>query len=156
MPANGEALTVALGSAASGVEIVQVGAQSGVPAISPVTLDDVTVRYAASTRDVSVRMPQIATGDSAGRPAFSLTPAGTTGTYSATLTWTVIQVFGGTPSSGTLELVQAGTVAKHADSGGQQVQLTGSVPTPVGDAAIRVQNVGSSAMVNPKVIMVLP
>ena len=154
MPANGEAVTVALGAAASGVEIVQVGAASGGP--GAVTLDDVTVRYAASTRDVSVRLPQIASGDSAGRPAFSLTPAGTTGSYSATLSWTVIQAFGGSPSSGALELVQAGAVAKRADSGGQQAQLSGNVPTPAGDAGIRVQNVGASAMISPKLVLVLP
>ena len=155
-PTSGEAVNVTLGSTASGVEIVPVAVPGGAPAGSTTTLQEVSIRYAASSREVNVRLPQIAAGESGGRPTFALTPAGPGGPYQARLTWTVIQVFGGTPSNGQLELLRGGAVANSAASGGLEVRLTGDVPAPVGDAAIRVQNVGSSAMVSPKLSLVLP
>lgn len=156
MPASGEAVTVALGSTASGVEIVQAGVSGSGAAGNATTLDDVTIKYAASTREVNVRFPQIAAGDEGGRPTFGLTPAGTTGAYKATLTWTVIQVFGGTASNGQLELVQGGNVADRAASSGLQVLLNGNVPQSAGDAAVRLQNIGSAALVTPKLTLLLP
>jgi hypothetical protein len=156
MPANGEAVTVTLGTAAMGIEIVQVGVSGTGAAASSTTLDEVTVRYAASSREVSVRLPQIASGESGGRPTFALTPAGPNGNYRATLTWSVIQVFGGTSSNAQVELVQGGSAANKAEGGGLDVRLTGTLPTPVADAAIRVGNIGSAAMVSPKLAMLLP
>lgn len=155
-PANGDAVTVALGSAASGVEIAPVGVTNAGAAGNAITLGEVTIRYTASTRQVSARLPQIASGDAGGRPTFALTPAGPGGSYQAMLAWSVIQVFGGTASTGRLELLQAGNVAGQAESSGQQVQLTGNLTAPVGDAAVRVQNVGSGAMVSPKLVLLLP
>lgn len=155
-PASGEAVAVALGDAASGVEIVQVGVSSAGPAGNSTVLGEVTIRYAASSRELSARLPQIAAGGSGGRPLFSLTPPGASGSYRATLTWTVIQVFGGSPSSGLLELVRGDSVLNRAEGGGLDVRLSGEVPAPVGDAAIRAQNVGSSAMVSPKLTLLLP
>lgn len=156
MPASGEAVSVVLGSAATGVEIVQAGLSSAGPEGNTTNLGDVTIRYTASSRDVSVRLSQIAAGESGARPTFSLTPASAGGAYQARLTWTVIQVFGGTPSSASLELVQGGNVVNKAEGGGLEVRLNGNVPAPVGEAAIRAQNVGSSALVSPKLVLLLP
>lgn len=155
-PANGEAMTVTLGTAASGVEIVQVGTSGTGAAGSTATLEEVTIRYAASSREVNVRLPQIAAGETAGRPSFSLTPPSADGSYRATLSWTVIPVFGGTPSNGQLELVQGGTVTDEAQGGSGGFQLAGKVSPPVGDVAIRVRNTGESALVTPKLSMLLP
>ncbi len=155
MPASGEAVNVALGSAAKGVEIVQAGVSSSGPEGNTTTLGEVTIRYTASSRDVSVRLSQIAGGDSGAKPTFALTPTGTTGAYQARLTWTVIQVFGGTPSSALVELVQGGNVANKAEGGGLNVQLNGTL-SPPGEATIRVQNAGSSALVAPKLALTLP
>jgi len=152
-PANGEAVTVALGSAAAGVEIVQVGVTGSGAAGNSATLDDLTVRYAASSREVKARLPQIAAGE---RPAFSLTPASTDGAYRAALTWSVIPVFGGTPSNGQLELLDGANVANKAQGGGAGVQLNGNVSPPVGTVAIRLQNIGDAALVTPKLTVVLP
>lgn len=155
-PASGEAVTVPLGSGASGVEIVQVGVSGSGPAGNSTTLDEVTIRYAASSRELNVRLPQVAAGDAAGRPSFALTPASATGAYRAVLSWTVIQAFGGTPSNGALELVQGGKVANRAEGTGLEVRLSGDVPAPVGDVAIRLQNIGAAAMVSPKLSLLLP
>jgi hypothetical protein len=155
MPANGEAVTITLGSAASGVEIIQVGVSSSGAAGSTTSLDEVTIKYSASSREVNVRLPQIASGESGGRPTFALTPAGT-GNYRATLTWSVIQVFGGTPSNAQLELVQGGNTTNKAEGGGLDVRLTGTLPAPATEAAIRVSNLGSAAMVSPKVALLFP
>jgi hypothetical protein len=158
MPANGEAVTLALGAAASGVEIVQAGVAGSGAAANTTALDEVSIRYAASSREVNVRLPQVAAGDSGGRPTFGLTPAAAGGSaYRATLTWTVIQVFGGTSSSAQLDLLQGGNVVSHAEGGGLDVRLNGTVPTPgSGDVAVRVQNSGIGALVNPKLNLVLP
>lgn len=155
MPAAGEAVTVSLGTAASGVEIVQVGVAGSGAAANATTLDEVTVRYAASVRDVSVRLPQIASGDAGGRPSFGLTPPSPKGSYRAALTWTVIQVFGGTPTSAAVEVLQGGAVANRAESSGE-VRLAGELPAPTGDVALRIQNTGSAAMVSPKLVLLLP
>lgn len=155
-PANGEATTIALGSAASGVEIVQVGTSGTGPTANNLTVDEALIRYSASTRDVRVRLPQIASGDSGGRPTFGLTPPGTSGTYQAELTWTVIQVFGGTASDGQLELVQGTTVADHADNAALDVRLNGTLPQPVAATTVRLQNLGAGALVNPKLTLLLP
>jgi hypothetical protein len=155
MPANGEAMTVTLGSAATGVEIVQAGTSSSGPAGNMTILDDVTIRYAASSREITARLPQIAAGESGGRPGFSLTPAGTSGAYRATLAWTVILVFGGSPSSAQLEVVQAGTATKQAEGSNLEVRLEGTL-SPAGEAAIRVTNNGSSSLVSPKFTLLLP
>ena len=155
MPGNGEAVTLPLGPAASGVEIVQAGTSSAGPGGNVTALDDISIRYSASSRELSVRLPQIASGDSGGRPTFALTPAGTTGAYRGVLTWTVIQVFGGTPSNAQLEVVQSGAVANQAQSNAADVRLNGSV-SPGADAAIRVANTGTSALITPKLSLLLP
>ncbi len=155
MPVSGEAVNVALGSAATGVEIVHSAVSGSGPAGSTTTLGEITIRYSASSREVSARLSQIAAGESGARPTFALTPVGG-GAYRATLTWTVIQVFGGTPSSAQLELLQGGNVANKAEGGGLDVRLSGEAPASAGDAAIRVQNLGSSALVSPKLALLLP
>ena len=154
-PANGEALTVNLGSAASGVEVVQVGVAGPGPEGNSAALDEVNVKYSASSRELNVRLPQIAAGDAGGHPTFSLTPPSADGSYQTMLSWTVIPVFGGTPSNGELDLLQGSNVTNQAQSGAD-VRLSGNVPPPVGDAAIRVVNAGSSALVSPTLHVVLP
>ena len=156
MPASGEAVTVALGSAASGVEIVQVGVAGSGPAGNTLALDDVTVRYAAFSREMSVRLPQIAAGESGGTPTFGLTPASGNGVYRATLNWTVIPVFGGTDSTAQLALVEPGGGTGQTRTGSGQVEFSGNVPPPVGNVDIRVQNTGSAAMVGPTLTVLLP
>ncbi len=156
MPANGEAVTVTLGSAASGVELVQVGVAGSGPAASVTSLEEVTIRYSASSREVNVRLPQIASGEAGGRPTFALAPAGPNGNYRATLTWSVIQVFGGTSSTARVEVVQGGNTANNAEGGGLDVRLNGTLPAPAGEAIIRVGNIGSAAMVSPKLALLLP
>jgi hypothetical protein len=154
-PASGEVVTLELGAAAKGVEVIhEAGATTGATGTS-VALEAVTIGYAASSREVRVRLPQIAVGESGGRPTFGLTPPSADGTYQATLAWAVIQVFGGTPSSGQLELLRGGAVASQAQGGGE-VRLSGNVSPPAADVAIRVQNVGSSALVTPKLTALLP
>lgn len=154
-PANGQPVTVNLGSAASGVEVVQVGVVGPGPDGNSAALEEVNVRYAASSRELNVRLPQIASGDAGGHPTFSLTPPGADGSYRAKLSWTVIPVFGGSPSSGQLQLVQGGNVTNQAQSGADTT-IGGNVPAPVGDAAIRVANVGPSALVSPTLDVLLP
>jgi hypothetical protein len=155
-PAPGDSVTVPLGAVASGVEILQVGVNGTGAAANAIMLSDVAIRYTAGSRDVNVRLPQIAAGDAGGHPMFALTPAGASGAYKARLTWTVIQVFGGTASTGQLELVQGGTASNHAEGSGLDVSLTGNVTPPGGEAAIRIGNIGSGAMVSPKVALTLP
>jgi len=117
-PANGEAVTVALGAAASGVEIVQVGVPDAGPGGNSAALDEVTIRDGASSRELNVRLPPIPAGETGGRPTFGLTPASAhSSTYKATLTWTVIQTFGGTASNSRLELLEGGNVANQAQGG---------------------------------------
>jgi hypothetical protein len=154
-PANGEAVNVALGATATGVEIVQVGVTGPGAAGNSAALDEVSIRYSASSREMSARLPQIAGGDVGGAPTFGLTPAGSDGAYRATLGWTVIAVFGGTPANGQLELVQGGTAANQAQGSAAGVQLNGRLPAP-GEAAIRIRNVGASALVTPKLTALLP
>jgi hypothetical protein len=154
MPASGESVNVALGTAARGVEIVQAGLSSSGPEGNTTNLGEVTIRYTASSREVNVRLSQVAGGESGARPTFALTPAGS-GAYHARLTWTVIQVFGGTPSSALVEVVQGGNVVNKAEGGGLEVRLNGTL-SPPGEAAIRVQNAGSSALVGPKLALTLP
>ena len=155
-PTNGEPMTVTLGAAATGVEIVQIASSGSGSTANAATLEEVTIRYAASSREINVRLPQIAAGDSGGRPSFGLAPPSADGSYRAALSWNVIQVFGGTASSGHLELVQGGAVAAQAQGSSAGVNLTGKVPSPVGDMAIRVRNGGESALVTPKLSMLLP
>ncbi len=155
MPAGGEAVTVTLGDAASGVEIVQVGVSGAGPTGNATTLDEVVIRYTSSSREVNARLPQIASGESAGRPSFGLAPPSTDGSYRATLTYMVIPVFGGTPTNAQLELVQGGNVTNQAQSSGE-VRLSGNVAPPGGEAAIRAQNLGSAALVAPKLNLLLP
>ncbi len=154
-PVAGEAVTVALGAAASGVEIVQLGVSGSGPAGNSFTLEEATIRYAASSREVNVRLPQMAAGDATSRPTFALTPASTDGAYRASLAWSVIPVFGGTVATGQLELLQGGSVANQAQSSAE-VRLTGNVAPPASDVALRVQNVGSAAMLSPKLSALLP
>lgn len=154
-PTSGEAVTVALGEAALGVEIVQVGVAGTGPAANSIALEEVTIRYAASSREVTARLPQIAAGESGGSPTFALTPPAAAGTYRATLSWTVIPVFGGTDSRAQIELLQAGA-ATQSQSGGSGVELSGNVPAPVGDAAIRLRSIGSAALVTPTLTASLP
>jgi hypothetical protein len=153
-PASGEAVTVTLGAAAKGVEIIH-AAVSGTGSTSSVALDAVTIRYTSSSREVNARLPQITAGDSGGRPTFGLSPSSADGAYRATLTWRLIQAFGGTPSNGQIEVLKGGSTIDQSQ-GGADVRLSGTVPTPVGDAAIRVQNLGSSLLVTPKLAALLP
>lgn len=156
-PANGEAVTVALGSAASGVEIAQVGVSGSGPEGNITKLDEVTIRYAASSRDVSLRLQEVAGSDAGGRPTFALTPASTSGgAYRATLNWKVIPVFGGTDSRGQLELLQGGNVSNQAESANTQLRLTGSVPAGATEVAIRLRNIGVAAMVTPQLTATFP
>lgn len=155
-PANGEAVNVNLGTAATGVELVQVGVSGAGAEGNSTNLGDVTIRYAASSREMRVRLPQIAGSDSGGgRPAFSLTPASSNGAYRAQLNWTIIPVFGGTDSRGKLEVVQGTNVARDANSTGSEARLDGTL-SPPGEASIRIQNVGTAAMVTPKLTLLLP
>lgn len=154
-PANGEAVTVTLGSAATGVELIQVGVAGSGAAANMTAIDEVTIRYTASSREVNVRLPQIAAGEAGGRPTFALTPAGPNGAYRAQLTWSVIQVFGGTASNGQVELVQGGSTTSKADGSGLDVRLNGTLQTGA-EGLFRVSNVGSAAMVNPKLALLLP
>lgn len=154
-PTNGQATTLPLGSDASGVEIVQQGTAGAGGSGNVIALDDVTIKYSASSRQIRARLPQVAAGEAGGRPSFALTPAGTDPSYQAMLSWTVVPVFGGTPSSARLELVQGGNVTNQAE-GGADVKLTGTLSPPGGDAAIRITNAGSSALVTPKLTAVLP
>lgn len=155
-PANGEPVTVTLGSAATGVEIAQVGVSGSGPEGNLTTLSDVTIRYAASSRDISVRLQEVAGSDAGGRPTFSMTPASTTGSYKAAVNWRIIQVFGGTDSRGSLELLQGGNVANQAESANTQVQLSGTAPAGATDLAIRLRNIGTAAMVTPQLTVTLP
>ena len=154
-PANGEAVNVTVGGRGRGVAIVHEGLRGTEPSPDPVVVDEVAIRYGASSREVSVRLPQIAAGESGARPTIGLTPASTDGRYRARLTWKVITVFGGTPSSGQLELLRDGSVAEQAQGGGD-VQLDGTVTPPVGEVAVRVQNLGSAALVTPLLTVLLP
>ncbi len=154
MPANGEGVTVNLGSTASGVEIVQAGVSGPGPEGNSAALDEIVVRYTASSREVNVRLPQIA-GDSGTRPTFAMTPTSTDGAYRATLTWRVIPVFGGTPASGQLELLRDGAPTQNATSGAE-VRLSGTVSPPTGNLAVRISNLGTSALVEPKLNLLLP
>lgn len=154
-PNSGEALTMTLGATARGVEIVQDAASGTGPAANSATVEEVTIRYVASSRELNVRLPQIASGDAGGRPTFALTPASTDGAYRAALNWKVIAVFGGSPSSARVELLQGGSPTNQAEGGGD-VRLTGNVSPPGGAAAIRVQNVGQSALVTPQLTLLLP
>jgi len=154
-PANGEAITVTLGSAATGVEIAQVGVSGSGPEGNITTLSDVTVRYAASSREVSLRLQEIAGSDAGGRPTVSMTPAGG-GSYRAQLNWRIIPVFGGTDSRGQLELLQGGNVANQAEGANTQVQLNGTAPAGATDVAIRIRNIGTAAMVTPELTATFP
>lgn len=154
-PANGEAVTVQLGSDATGVEIAQVGVSGDGPEGNLTSLREVTIRYAASSRDVSLRLQEIAGSDEGGRPTFAMTPAGS-GTYQAQLNWRIIPVFGGTDSRGRLELLQGGNVANQADSANSQAQLNGAAPAGAGDIAVRIRNIGAAAMVTPQLTVTFP
>ena len=154
-PANGEAVTVTLGSAATGVEIAQVGVSGSGPEGNITTLSDVTIRYAASSREVSLRLQEVAGSDEGGRPTFTMSPAGS-GTYRAQLNWKIIPVFGGTDSRGRLELLQGGNVTSQADGANTQAQFTGTAPAGAGDVAIRIRNIGTAAMVTPQLTATFP
>jgi hypothetical protein len=157
-PNSGEAVSVSLGSVASGVELAYVptpatGATGSGSTTVPV--DEVTIRYTATSREVRVRLPQIAIEDAAGRPTFALTPPSTDGGYRATLSWAIIAVFGGGVGTGQLELVQGGNVVNQAQASAD-TRLTGTLPNPGTEAAIRARNVGTSALVTPKLTLLLP
>jgi hypothetical protein len=154
-PTGSEAVTVTLGTAARGVEIIHVATPTTGPASNTFTLKEVQISYAASSREVDVRLPQIDAGDSAGRPTFALTPPAADGAYRATFRWQVIQSFGGTPSQGQLEVLRSGTVVDQSQ-GSPEVRINGTAPPPRSDLAIRAQNVGTSLLVNPALSMLLP
>ena len=154
-PANGEAVTVTLGSAATGVEIAQVGVSGSGPEGNITALSDVTIRYAASSREVSLRLQEIAGGDAGGRPTFTMTPAGS-GTYRAQLNWKIIPVFGGTDSRGQIELLQGGNVTAQAEGANTQAQFSGTAPAGATDLAIRIRNIGAAAMVTPQLTATFP
>ena len=154
-PANGEAVTVTLGSAATGVEIAQVGVSGSGAEGNITSLSEVTIRYAASSRDVSLRLQEVAGSDAGGRPTFALSPAGS-GAYRSTLTWRIIPVFGGTDSRGQLELVQGGNVLTQVDGANTQAQLNGTAPAGATDVGIRIRNIGTAAMVTPQLVATFP
>jgi hypothetical protein len=154
-PANGEAVTVTLGSAATGVEIAQVGVSGSGPGGNITTLTDVTIRYAASSREVSLRVQEVAGSDAGGRPTFAMTPSGG-GSYRAMLNWRFIPVFGGTDSRAQLEVVQGGNVINQVEGANTQAQLTGTAPAGASDLALRIRNVGTAAMVTPQLIATFP
>jgi hypothetical protein len=154
-PANGEAVTVSLGSAATGVEIAQVGVSGSGPGGNLTTLSDVTVRYAASSREVSLRLQEIAGSEEGGRPTFTMTPAGS-GSYRAQLNWKIIPVFGGTDNRGRLELVQGSAVVTQDESANTQAQLNGTAPAGATDLGIRIRNIGTAAMVTPQLTATFP
>jgi hypothetical protein len=153
-PANGEAVTVTLGSAATGVEIAQVGVTGSGPEGNITTLSEITIRYAASSREVSLRLQEVAGSEEGGRPTIAMTPAGS-GTYRAQLNWKIIPVFGGTDSRGRLELLQGGNVTNQVEGANTQAQLTGTAPAGA-DIAIRIRNVGTAAMVTPQLTATFP
>lgn len=154
-PANGEAVTVTLGSAATGVEVAQVGVSGSGPEGNITNLSDVTIRYAASSRAASLRLQEIAGSNAGGRPTFSMIPGGT-GTYRATLNWKIIQVFGGTDSRGRLEAVQGDNAINQAEGTNTQAELNGTVPAGAGEVGIRIGNVGTAAMVTPELTATFP
>jgi hypothetical protein len=154
-PADGEAVTVTLGSAASGVEILQLGVAGPGPEGSSAFLSEVVVRYSASSRAVNARLAQIASGDTGTRPTFSLSPPGADGAFRATVNWSAIPVFGGTATGAVIEVVRDGSTLQ-SQSGGAGLSISGTVPPPVGNAAIRVQNDGSAALVGPRLELLLP
>jgi hypothetical protein len=154
-PANGEAVTVALGSTAAGVEIAQVGVSGSGPEGNITKLDDVTIRYTASSREVSLRLQEVAGSDAGGRPTFAMTPSAG-GSYRATLNWRIIPVFGGTDSRAQLEVVQGGNVINQAEGANTQAQLTGTAPAGASDLALRIRNVGTAAMVTPQLTATFP
>lgn len=154
-PANGEAVTVTLGSAATGVEIAQVGVSGTGPEGNLTSLSDVTIRYAASSREVSLRLQEIAGDAAGGQPTFTMTPAGS-GAYRAQLNWRIIPVFGGADSRGRLELLQGGAVTSQSDAASAQAEFNGTAPAGAGDLAIRVRNVGTAAMVAPQLTASFP
>jgi hypothetical protein len=153
-PAGGEAVTVTLGSEAKGVEVVHAAMSTTGSSASSFPMEGLTIRYSASSREVNVRLPEMEPGDS-GPTAFALTPVSADGAYRATLTWRVIAAFGGTPSNGQIEVLDGGRAVNQRQGTGE-VQLSGNVPTPVTDAAIRVQNLGTSLLVTPKLSVLLP
>jgi hypothetical protein len=152
-PANGQAVTLPLGPATPVVEVDQVGVSGAGAGGNTTAIDQVTIQYAASSRQLNVRLPQVAANDVG--PAFALTPASADGSYQASLSWTVILTFGGAAANGQLELVQGGNVTNQA-AAGANVKLSGNVPPPVGDVAIRVRNPGAAALVAPHLTMTLP
>ena len=154
-PANEEAVTVALGAAATGVEIAQVGVSGSGPGGNITALSDVTIRYAAPSREVSLRLQEVAGSDDGGRPTFAMTPAGS-GTYRIQLNWKIIPVFGGTDSRGRLELLQGGNVTNQAEGANTQAQLNGTAPAGAADVAIRIRNIGTAAMVTPQLTATFP
>lgn len=154
-PANGEAVNVTLGSAATGVEIAQVGVSGSGPEGNITKLEEVTIRYTASSREVSLRLQEVAGGDTGGRPTFAMTPSGT-GSYRAALNWRIIPVFGGTDSRAQLEVVQGANVIGQAEGANTQAQLTGTAPAGASDIALRIRNVGTAAMVTPQLTATFP
>lgn len=155
-PANGEAVNVNLGTAATGVELIQVGVSGAGAEGNTTALGEVTIRYTTSSRQITARLPQIAGSDSAGgRPTFGLTPASTNGAYRAQLNWTIIPVFGGTDSRARVEIVQGANVTNQANSTASEARLEGTL-SPPGEASVRINNVGTAAMVSPKLTLLLP
>lgn len=154
-PTGSEPVTVQLGTAARGVEIIHVPTQTAAVGSNTLTVKEVQISYAASSREVSVRLPQIDAGDSGGRPAFALTPPSADGSYRATFHWQVIPTFGGTPSQGQLELLR-GDSAVNQGQGSPEVEIDGTAPPPRTDLAVRAQNLGTSLLVTPVLTLLLP
>jgi hypothetical protein len=154
-PTGSEPVTVALGSAARGVEIIHLATPTAGPGDNTFTVEEVQISYAASSREINVRLPQIDAGDAAGRPTFALTPASADGRYRATFAWRVIPTFGGTPSQGQLEVVRGGTAVAQGQ-GSPEVQIDGTAPAPAADLAVRASNLGTSLLVSPVLNLLLP
>jgi hypothetical protein len=154
-PTGSEPVTVALGSAARGVEIIHLATPTAGPGDNTFTVEEVQISYAASSREINVRLPQIDAGDAAGRPTFALTPASADGRYRATFAWRVIPTFGGTPSQGQLEVVRGGTAVAQGQ-GSPEVEIDGTAPAPAADLAVRASNLGTSLLVSPVLNLLLP
>jgi hypothetical protein len=154
-PTGSEPVTVALGSAARGVEIIHLATPTAGPGNNTFTVKEVQISYAASSREINVRLPQIDAGDAAGRPTFALSPASADGRYRATFAWQVIPSFGGTPSQGQLEVVRGGGAVAQGQ-GSPEVQINGTAPAPVADLAVRATNLGTSLLVSPVLNLLLP
>ncbi len=144
-PAAGEAVRVPLFPAYRGVEVLQVGVAGPGPGGNVTVVSRISVRYRPASRDVTLRLPPLPTGEG-GRPSFVMSPVGP-GTYRATATWT---------GAGTAELaVDIGPGGVTRSSGGPGISVSGSHSPPV-EATLRFANVGDATILRPVVTATMP